>query len=168
MLLGSFVCLPMVCVSEVVGIWTQKFQANVGYCCLALRTDATSARRSAPGALLFWSLGSIPRRPTTEVCPRRCAATAFSHPGYIRKSTHRSLLVFIPSCNLFWFNYVSTVIMREMAPIGEMAPGYGKRSKKEILRVFNCIFAPPSERWHRVRSQRCQSKSECYRTGPTR
>jgi len=55
--------------------------------------------------------------------------------------------------------------MREMAPIGEMAPGCGKRSKKEI---FNCIFAPPSERWHRVRSQRCKSKSECYRTGPTR
>ena len=42
-----------------------------------------------------------------------------------------------------------TVIMREMAPIGEMAPGYGKRSKQGI---FNCIFAPPSERWHRVRS----------------
>ena len=58
-----------------------------------------------------------------------------------------------------------TVIMREMAPIGEMAPGCGTRSKKEIL---NCIFAPPSERWHRVRSQRCKSKSECYRTGPTR
>ena len=34
-----------------------------------------------------------------------------------------------------------------MAPIGEMAPGCGKRSKNEI---FNCIFAPPSERWHRV------------------
>ena len=60
--------------------------------------------------------------------------------------------------------------MREMAPIGgmapirEMAPGCGKRSKKEI---FNCCFAPPSERWRRVRSQRCKSKSECYRTGPT-
>ena len=40
---------------------------------------------------------------------------------------------------------VITVIMREMAPIGEMAPGCGKRSKKE---VFNCISAPPSERWH--------------------
>ena len=63
-----------------------------------------------------------------------------------------------------------TVIMREMvpigemAPVGEMAPGCGKRSTKEI---FNYIFAPPSERWHRVRSQRCKSKSECYRTGPT-
>ena len=54
--------------------------------------------------------------------------------------------------------------MREMAPIGEMAPGCEKRSKKEIV---NCIFAPPSERWHRVRSQRCKSKSECYRTGST-
>ena len=59
---------------------------------------------------------------------------------------------------------MNTVIMREMAPIGEMAPGCEKRSKKEIV---NCIFAPPSERWHRVRSQRCKSKSECYRTGPT-
>ena len=57
-----------------------------------------------------------------------------------------------------------TVIMREMAPIGEMAhQGAEKRSKKEI---FGCIFAPPSERWHRVRSQRCKSKSECYRPGP--
>ena len=36
----------------------------------------------------------------------------------------------------------------EIAPIGEMAPGCGKRSKKE---TFNCIFTPPSERWHRVR-----------------
>ena len=26
-----------------------------------------------------------------------------------------------------------TVIMREMAPVGEMAPGCGKRSKKEIF-----------------------------------
>ena len=42
--------------------------------------------------------------------------------------------------------------MREMAPIDKMAPGCGKRSKKEII---NCIFAPPSERWHRVRSQLC-------------
>ena len=63
----------------------------------------------------------------------------------------------------------NTVIMREMAPIGEMvpiqemAPGWGKRSKKGI---FNCIFAPPSERRHRVRSQRCKSKSRCYAPGP--
>ena len=50
-----------------------------------------------------------------------------------------------------------------MAPIGEMAPGCGKRRKKEI---FNCIFAPSSERWHRVLSQRCKSKSECNDVNP--
>ena len=31
----------------------------------------------------------------------------------------------------------NTVIMREMAPIGEMAPGCGKRSKKEYLIAFS-------------------------------
>ena len=50
-----------------------------------------------------------------------------------------------------------------MAPIGEMAPGCGKRSKKEI---FNCIFAPPSERWHRVRSQRVNPRVSATAPGP--
>ena len=34
-------------------------------------------------------------------------------------------------------NDSNTVIMREMAPIGEMAPGCGKRSKKEYLIAFS-------------------------------
>ena len=41
-----------------------------------------------------------------------------------------------------WLSTVHiTVIMREMAPIGEMAPGCGKRSKKEII-----VFSHPHRR----------------------
>ena len=50
---------------------------------------------------------------------------------------------------------VITVIMREMAPIREMAPGCGKRSKKE---VFNCISAPPWERWHQGAETKSRNK----------
>ena len=42
------------------------------------------------------SLGPSPRRPTTAVCPRRSAATAFAHRGCIRFPMHRSLLVLLP------------------------------------------------------------------------
>ena len=52
--------------------------------------------------------------------------------------------------------------MREMAPIGEMAPGCAKKYKKEIFKtpfapgaisrmitVFTNSAPHPSERWHR-------------------
>ena len=41
-----------------------------------------------------------------------------------------------------------------------------KKKQEKKYQVCYCIFAPPSERWHRVRSQRCKSKSVCYRTSP--
>ena len=49
----------------------------------------------------------------------------------------RSLNTRYQVCRCCMNGSITTVIKREMAPIGEMAPGCGKRSKKEYLIVFS-------------------------------
>ena len=110
---------------------------------------ARSRRKSQPGYFLFGSVGRLPGNSKwTQLGMERTTTSSLvsfqpfpseevkTRPDTIME-THTSDIRHLRETT----NSPTTVIMREMAPIGEMAPGCGKRSKKHLI-----VFSHPHRR----------------------